>query len=193
VKGGSDSGVEAVLAGSGEAGDVLRTVNWSTNVLGPPSGWPISLKAFVRAMLNTRQPTCIFWGPELINLHSDGFIPILGEKHPLAMGQRAEEVWRDAWPTVGGLLNDVFTQGQAVLFAEMLVPIVRGGRLQDAWWNYSYSPLFDDAGAVAGVLVVATETTTSVTARRQLDASKPSYRHRCRWRFSKVLSTSLRS
>jgi signal transduction histidine kinase len=172
VKGGSAGSVDPVLAGGGGAGDALRAVSWSSHILGPSSGWPTSLKAFVRAMLSTRQPTCIFWGAELTNLYNDGFIPILGEKHPLAMGQRAEECWRDAWPTVGGLLNDVFAQGKAVLFAEMLVPIVRGGRLQDAWWNYSYSPLFDDAGAVAGVLVVATETTTAVLARKELEAAK---------------------
>jgi signal transduction histidine kinase/CheY-like chemotaxis protein len=164
--------VESALAGGGAAGDVLRAVNWRANILGSPIGWPISLKALVRAMLHTRQPTCIFWGPDLINLYNEGFIPILGEKHPLAMGQRAEDCWRDAWPTVGGLLHDVFAHGKAVLFAEMLVPIVRDGRLQDAWWNYSYSPVFDDAGAVAGVLVVATETTTAVAVRKQLEAAK---------------------
>lgn len=172
MKAGLASHIESVLAGGGAAGDVLRAVSWATNILGPPSEWPISLRALVRAMLNTRQPTCIFWGPDLINLYNDGFIPILGEKHPLAMGQRAEECWRDAWPTVGGLLKDVFTQGTAVLFAEMLVPIVREGRLQEAWWNYSYSPVFDDAGAVAGVLVVATETTNAVAVRKQLEAAK---------------------
>ncbi len=172
MKGQEVSSIEPVLAGGGAAGDLLRAVSWSTNVLGPPSGWPTSLKALVRAMLSTRQPTCIFWGPDLINLYNDGFIPILGEKHPLAMGQRAKECWHDAWPTVGGLLDDVFTRGEAVLFAEMLVPIVRAGRLQDAWWNYSYSPVFDDVGGLAGVLVVATETTSAVTMRKQLEAAK---------------------
>jgi signal transduction histidine kinase len=59
-----------------------------------------------------------------------------------------------------------------VLFHEMLVPIRRGGRLDDAWWSYSYSPLFDDEGAIAGVLVVATETTAEVRGRKQLEAAK---------------------
>ncbi len=44
--------------------------------------------------------------------------------------------------------------------------------LQDAWWNYSYSPAFDDAGDVVGVLVVATETTKEVAARSALEAAK---------------------
>jgi signal transduction histidine kinase/CheY-like chemotaxis protein len=160
------------LRGGGAAGDVLRAVDWSQNPLGAIAQWPLSLKASVRAMLATRQATCLFWGSELINLYNDGFIPLLGEKHPAAMGQRARDCWSDAWPVVGGLLADVVSQGKAVLFEEMLIPIVRRGRLEDAWWNYSYSPLFDDDGAIAGVLVVATETTGEVSGRKQLEAAK---------------------
>lgn len=164
--------VASVFPDGGAAGAVLRATDWATNALGPVARWPTSLKAIVRVMLSTRQATCLFWGPDLINLYNDGFIPLLGEKHPHAMGQRAQECWSDAWPVVGGLLADVVARGRAVLFAEMLVPIVRSGRLEDAWWNYSYSPVFDDGGAIAGVLVVATETTAEVAGRKQLEAAK---------------------
>jgi signal transduction histidine kinase/FixJ family two-component response regulator len=169
MKGAQQAGsdVEAVFPGGGTAGATLRATDWSTNPLGSVDKWPASLRAIVRLMLNTRQATCLFLGPELINLYNDGFIPLLGEKHPRAMGQRAQECWSDAWPVVGDLLAGVVTEGKAVLFAEMLIPIVRQGRLEDAWWNYSYSPAFDDSGAIAGVLVVATETTAEVVARRR--------------------------
>jgi len=170
---GSSSDLDSLRGrGGGAAGEVLRAVNWSRNPLGPITQWPPSLKTAVRAMLGTRQSTCLFWGPELINLYNDGFVPLLGEKHPAAMGQPARECWSDAWPVVGGLLTDVVSQGKAVLFEEMLIPIARQGRLEDAWWNYSYSPLFYDNGAIAGVLVVATETTGEVAGRKQLEAAK---------------------
>jgi signal transduction histidine kinase/CheY-like chemotaxis protein len=122
-------------------------------------------------MLSTRQATCIFWGAEYVNIYNDGFLPLLGKKHPGAMGQSAREVWSDAWPVVGELLNGVLSHGKAVLFQEMLVPIVRDGQLDDAWWNYSYSPLFDDDGRIAGILVVATETTAEVRGRKQLETA----------------------
>jgi signal transduction histidine kinase/CheY-like chemotaxis protein len=164
----------SIFPGGGVAGEALRGTDWSRTALGPIAGWPISLRTLVRTMLATRQAMCLFWGPALVNLYNEGFIALLGEKHPAAMGQRAEECWSDAWPVVGGLLNDVVSHGSAVLFQEMLVPIVRKGRLEDAWWNYSYSPAFDDAGAVAGVLVVATETTGEVAGRKQLEAARVS-------------------
>lgn len=165
-------GVGPFFPGGGVAGDVLGRTDWSKSALGPMDAWSMSLKALVRAMLHTRQATCLFWGPELINLYNDGFIPLLAEKHPLAMGQRARDVWSDAWPVVGALLVDVIGRGEAVLFQEMLVPVVRRGQLEDAWWNYSYSPAFDDTGAIAGVLVVATETTGEVVGRKRWEAAK---------------------
>lgn len=132
----------------------------------------MSLRAHVRAMLATRQPTCIFWGDDYVNIYNDGFIPLLGEKHPLAMGGGARDVWSDAWPVVGELLRGVLTQGEAVRFEEALVPIVRNGQLEDAWWNYSYSPLADDDGSIRGILVVATEMTAEVRGRKQLEAAR---------------------
>lgn len=162
----------AGLPEAGGAGRALRATDWSKSPLGPIASWPTSLKAIVRAMLSTRQATCLFWGSALTNLYNDGFIPLLGEKHPKAMGQAASECWSDAWPVVGTLIADVIARGKAVLFEEMLIPIVRQGRLEDAWWNYSYSPTFDDDGLIVGVLVVATETTAEVAGRKQLLAAK---------------------
>jgi signal transduction histidine kinase len=157
----------AVFVGGGRAGAQIRAIDWSTTPLGHVQGWPAALTAQVRAMLHTHQPMCVFWGPDLINLYNDGFLPILGEKHPAAMGQRAEDCWREAWPIVGPQLRDVM-QGRSLFHEEVLVPILRAGRVQDAWWNYSYSPLFDDGGEVAGVLVICTEITREVVAREEL-------------------------
>ena len=197
----------ALFHGSGITGDLLRACDWSKSALGAPVTWPLSLRAHVRAMLNTRQPTCIFWGADYVNIYNDGFVPLLGEKHPRAMGQDARQVWSDAWPVVGELLEAVLARGEAVHFQEMRVPIMRGGQIDDAWWNYSYSPLFDDDGSIAGILVVATETTAEVRNRRQprgghcrsggpqrVESCSPcSTRHRCRWRFSRAPTIVSRS
>jgi signal transduction histidine kinase/CheY-like chemotaxis protein len=160
---------EPLFPGGGAAGALVRELDWSRTGLGPPRRWPKSLLAYVRAMLATHQPMCVFWGSELVNLYNDGFLPILGEKHPAAMGQRAEECWREAWSIVGPQLLRVL-RGECILNEEVLVPIARGGRVDDAWFNYSYSPLFDDDGRPAGVLVICTEVTNEIRARREIEA-----------------------
>lgn len=51
---------------------------------------------------------------------------------------------------------------------DCLVRVEREGRVVDTYWNYSLTPLRDDAGAIGGVLVFSTETTAQVLgARRQ--------------------------
>jgi signal transduction histidine kinase len=160
---------EPLFPGGGAAGALIRELDWTRTGLGSPHDWPLSLVAHVRTMLATHQPMCVFWGPDLVNLYNDGFLPILGEKHPAAMGQRAGECWREAWPVVGAQLLRAM-QGECIFNEEVLVPISRGGPVEDAWFNYSYSPLFDDDGRPAGVLVICTEVTTEIRARREIEA-----------------------
>jgi signal transduction histidine kinase/ActR/RegA family two-component response regulator len=160
---------DPLAAGGGAVGALLRATDWTGSSLGLLADWPLALKAHLRSMLSTRQPMGIFWGPELIHLYNDGFLPILGEKHPRSLGERAEIIWADAWPTVGPDIERVTKQGAAVLYENALVPIVRGGVLEDAWWNYSYSPIHGDDGALAGALLIVTEVTAAVRARMELE------------------------
>jgi hypothetical protein len=42
--------------------------------------------------------------------------------------------------------------------------------MEEVFWTYSYSPAYDEAGAIRGVLVICTETTGRVLAVRRLAA-----------------------
>lgn len=56
------------------------------------------------------------------------------------------------------------TAGDATWHENALVPIDRDGQMEDVYWTYGYSPVRDDMGLVAGVLVVCSETTAAVRA-----------------------------
>ena len=43
----------------------------------------------------------VWWGPHLINLYNDAYGPILGRRHPDALGRPAREIWSEIWPVVG--------------------------------------------------------------------------------------------
>ncbi|MGE5048441.1 MAG: PAS domain-containing protein, partial [Deltaproteobacteria bacterium] len=137
--------------GGGECGALIRSLDWSATPLGDAGSWPASLEALVRTLLNTRQPMLLWWGPQLIQVYNDAFRPSFGQgKHPRAMGQPARECWPEVWPIVGQQLENVVAKGEAIWNEETLVPVFRNGKVDDAWWTYSYSPVFDDAGARAG-------------------------------------------
>ena len=48
------------------------------------------------------------------------------------------------------------------------MPFFRNGRVEEIYWTYGYSPVFDETGGVGGTLVVCNETTARVISERRL-------------------------
>jgi signal transduction histidine kinase/CheY-like chemotaxis protein len=160
--------VEA-LAGGGEMGGLVRAFDWSATALGPIAAWPRSLRTIVGILLTTRHPMFLWWGPGLIQFYNDGYRASLGpERHPSALGQPGPACWAEVWDTVGPQIRFVLETGDSTWHEDHLVPITRGGRLQDVFWSYSYSPVRDDEGEIRGVLATVQETTRRVLAERRL-------------------------
>lgn len=159
---------DPLFEGDGEMRALCRAFDWSTTPLGPPAAWPTSLRTIVSTLLATAHPMLLFWGPELVQFYNDAFRPSLsGERHPRALGMSAREFWTDVWDIVGPQLEAVIGRGEAFFYVDQLVPIERHGRMEEVYWTYSYSPVLNDTGGNAGILVVCQETTrTVVTVRR---------------------------
>jgi len=156
-------------------GALMRAHDWSTSSLGPPAGWPQSLRTAVRLMLNTGHPMYIWWGPDLSCLYNDAYRRSIGaERHPRSLGRPAREVWAEIWPIIGPQIEQVMSGRGATWHVDQLVPITRHGRVEDVYWTYSYSPIDDETapGGIGGVLVVCSETTQQVLAARQLGAER---------------------
>jgi PAS domain S-box-containing protein len=155
-----------------------RAFDWASTPLGPVSGWSPSLRAIVRMVLASRNPMFLWWGPELVQFYNDAYRPSLGEggRHPRALGMRAREFWTDIWDAIGPQIEQVMGGGDATWHEDQYLPIERNGRLEDVWWTYSYSPVHEDDGSVAGTLVVCQETTTRVLAETALRESEARYR-----------------
>ena len=110
----------------------------------------------------------LWWGPELIQIYNDGYVPSFGlGKHPTSLGQRGRDCWPEIWSIIGPQIDDVMQRGVASWHEDALVPIFRNGRIEEVYWTYGYSPVFDDDGTIGGTLVVCTETTGRVLATRE--------------------------
>ncbi len=98
------TGSHSFLVNGGEMGSLMRAHDWSTSPLGAPSAWPQSLRTAVNLMIDSKHPMFIAWGPDLAFLFNDGYLPILGAKHPHTIGlpfrQVWPEVWDDLWPLI---------------------------------------------------------------------------------------------
>ncbi len=151
--------------------DKIREHDWSATPLGQPARWSSTLKAMVRMALTTRHPIFIFWGPEHICIYNDAYSASLGpEKHPSILGARARDAWPEIWTIIGPQIEMVLRGDGATWHENQLVPILRHGAIQDAYWTYSFGPIDDEdaPGGVGGVLVVCSETTSQVIAERRI-------------------------
>ena len=167
-------GTDAVFAGPGEMRALCRAFDWSRTPLGPVAGWSQSLRTTASIVLASRNPMFLWWGPELIQLYNDAYRPSFGEggRHPAALGARGIEFWTDIWDVIGPQIEQVMTTGEATWHEDQYLPILRNGRLEDVWWTYSYSPVRDDDGSIAGTLVVCQETTMRVLGEQERERSK---------------------
>ncbi len=152
----------------GEMGALIRAFDWSTAELGPETAWPTSLRTIVGVVLANRFPMLLWWGPHLVQIYNDAYRPILGDKHPSALGARGAEVWAEIWHITGPQAESVLAGAPATWNENLLLPMNRKGYLEETYFTFSYSAVPDDAGAVGGVLVTCQETTEQVQAERQL-------------------------
>jgi len=111
----------------------------------------------------------LWWGPELVQIFNDGYLPSFGGggRDIAALGARGREHWAEIWDIIGPQIEGVMTRGEATWHEDHLVPITRNGAVEDVYWTYGYSPVRDDDGRIAGVLVVVQETTSYVKAQAE--------------------------
>src|SRR5678816_2574178 len=95
------------LVGGGEMGELIRGMDWSKTQLGPMKSWPQSLRSAVSILLPSKAQIVLFWGPDLIALYNDAYSPVLGTKHPWALGRPARECWSEIWNDLLGPLFEL--------------------------------------------------------------------------------------
>jgi signal transduction histidine kinase len=157
-----------VVRGGGETGELIRSIDWSRTTVGAMAGWPASLRTALSMMLGSRFPMFLWWGPSLVNFYNDGYIPVLGQRHPAAMGARAPQVWSEIWDVVGPQAEIVMRQGEATWNDRQLLVMERNGFVEETYFSWSYSPAHDESGNVAGVFCACTEDTRRVLGERRL-------------------------
>ncbi|NTU79071.1 MAG: response regulator [Chloroflexales bacterium] len=156
-----------VLNGGGEIGARMREFNWGSTPFGTPDTWPQSLRSAVGICLNSRFPIAIYWGPQLALLYNDAWSPILGEKHPGALGRPGREVWPEIWAEIGPLFEAVQRTGEGVWQQDQLLPMHRHGYTEECYFNFTFSPIRGEDGSVVGIFNAVIETTFRIIEERR--------------------------
>src|SRR6187397_1162721 len=145
----------------------MRGHDWTQSPLGPPESWPPSLRTVVALLLQSQFPMFVAWGPDLGFLYNDPYAEILGAKHPRALGRRFYDIWSEIWPDISPLI-DAAMAGHATYHEDLPLLMNRKGYDEQTWFTFSYSPVRDESGKVAGMFCAVSETTDKVLAERAL-------------------------
>ena len=148
---------------------VYDQVDWLATPLGPRNTWPALLRLLVDLCLDSEFPVQISWGPDLLVLYNDAYVPLLGaDKHPWALGRPAAEVGPHLRPASGEYLREVMQTGRAYHSDDQQLIINRHGYPEEAHFIFSVSAIRDADGKIVGLFNAITETTQHILYERRL-------------------------
>ena len=158
----------AFLSGGGEMGERMRRHDWTATPLGLPETWPQSLRSMLSTCLNSPMLGTILWGPDLRMLYNDAYIPSMAERHPAALGRPVADVWGSSWNHVSAPFYHCMQTGEGFSQQRVELPMVRRGRRETTYWNFSAAPIRGEDGSIVGLLNQGAEITEQVVAERRL-------------------------
>ncbi len=160
----------AFVSGGGSLGARMRAFDWAATPIGPIEGWPSALRIAVDNMLSSAFPTCLFWGDDLIAIYNDAYRVLLGSK-PEALGQPMRVTWSEVFEALQPIATKAL-QGESTFIEDFQITIDRHGYMEDAYFTFCYSPVYDEHGEVLGILDTVVETTGKVLAERRLERER---------------------
>lgn len=158
----------AAASGSEQMGRLVLDFDWARTPLGPLQSWPQSRRSLVANALASKFPIILWLGPDLIIAYNDAYRSVLVDRHPSALGRPGAEVWTEIWPTIGPMLTGVQRTGRATWSDDLPLRLIRNGQPRDGFFTFTYSPAFDEHGAVDSIFCAVTETTQRFVSERRL-------------------------
>ena len=157
------------LVGGGTMGDLIRAHDWACTPFGPLETWPTSLLVAVSLCLDSSIPTGVFFGADFRLIYNDAYAAMLADRHPWALGRPGSEVWTDAWHVIGPQFVEVVATGRGFSSDSQRFDLIRNGKAEETYFQYSFNPLRDETGRVKGIYNFGMEVTGRVlTERRQV-------------------------
>jgi signal transduction histidine kinase len=158
------------LANGSEMGTLIREFDWSATPLGAIESWSPALRTMVRFLLANRFPLLLWWGPQYVSIYNDPYRPVLGTKHPWALGRPVSECWQEIWEVLKPLIDTPYHGGPATWNDDIFLEVKRYGFLEETHFTIAYSPVPDESvlGGIGGVLATVHEITEKVIGERRI-------------------------
>ncbi|WP_218509028.1 PAS domain S-box protein [Variovorax sp. dw_308] len=157
---------------AGECAKLIRGFGPDATPLGAPDQWPRALRNIVDLLLRSSAEMAVYWGPDYVAIYNDAHAGMIGNKHPGSLGRPAREFTTEIWDSLEPQFDNVLYRGESASGRDQPFSINRNGELEQAYFDYAWSPVFDDNGRIGGVLCITTETTERMHATQALADSE---------------------
>src|SRR6267154_4206351 len=137
--------------------EAILANDWSATELGHPATWPQSLRSIVSLIFASGKPMFVVWGPSRALLYNDAYVPLLGSRHPSALGQPYFSVWPNAQNELSPLFDRLFGS-MVVDLDDISITFDRDEGTPDAHFALSYTPIRGHGNQVVGLLCIHSET-----------------------------------
>jgi PAS domain S-box-containing protein len=165
-----EGAAEQVLAGGGEMGALMRSIDWARTPLGSVASWSPTLKMMASFLLANRFPLLLWWGPDYLQLYNDAYRPVLGTKHPRSMVQPSSKCFPEIWQVIGPLIDTPFLGGPSTWMEDIFLEVNRHGFVEETHFTIAYSPVPDPSAprGIGGVLATVHEISEKVVSERRI-------------------------
>ena len=164
--------VAAAASDRSEMAAMIQSHDWAKTPIGPPEGWSPTLRITINLLLANRFPLLLWWGPEYVSIYNDAYRPILGAKHPSAIGLPCKECWSEIWHVLKPLIDSPFSGGPSTWIEDLALELKRHDFTEEAHFTVAYSPVPDESAAngIGGVLATVHEITEKIVGERRIGA-----------------------
>jgi PAS domain S-box-containing protein len=162
-------GTDWWLPEGGAMGALIRATDWSGSSPGEIARWPEALRLTIGICLDSQFAIAVWWGKDLVQIYNDAYRELIGEtRHRSAFAQSAHTSLQEMLPKLNDLVHQVMGCGEAVRGHDLRLVIERNGYPEERYFTFSFSPIRQSDGTVAGMLVAAHERTAKMLVARRL-------------------------
>ena len=136
---------------------LAERMNKKRNPLGDLGNWPQSLRTCTQLVLDSPMPMLLLWGKQLTQLYNDSFAALAGDKHPEALGLPVQVSWPQYKDFSQPVIEAVLT-GESRSYIDQYFLIPDRQHVTELWLDLTFSPVRDEQGRVAGILMVVVKT-----------------------------------
>ncbi|KAH0331740.1 histidine kinase, partial [Aureobasidium melanogenum] len=148
---------------------LVRNFPWQDTTIGSIQSWPDALRQAVLSIMANPDPRLLLWGEDHIMIYNESCISMFGERHPRALGSRADDTWSDIWSDMQHLIKYVQVEGRGTRLNKLPLVMERNGYPEDTFWSFNLIPIVGPNGNTIGVIDEFSEVTEQVVSDRRRD------------------------